>query len=269
MGTATEATGPFQILVVKGAVATPAVELRHRMPWWPVFRLMEDQRPSFWRVVEVGEWPKLVDVTIEVEAMLTATLTAKLTRHLAQPRRPAQRSFTGDEIRPTSERRNHARAGEGDIVRAEPDRKDPKTGSIQYLDARGEPGSPFKVVDTLDAMLRAETITKKLHTAGDTFRTQFELSGYAGVRAAPILRTGSTGTPSTTLPDLVLDAAAEVDAVLRMLVLGSPACRAVVEICGQGTSLNAWVERERIRRKTGQQILIDALAAMAAHYDIA
>jgi hypothetical protein len=168
--------------------------------------------------------------------------------------------YGSGEIKPTGERRRQARGHGGDIVRAEPERQDPKTGSLQVIDARGEPGSPFKVVDTLDAMWRANTITALQYAAAQRFREDCEMGGLTGIQAMPFERMGTApGCPTDGLSAAKLQAVRSVVGIIEALGRDSLEAQAMMHVCAYGNSLNWWRASVRIRNTRASKCFKAAL----------
>ncbi len=166
-------------------------------------------------------------------------------------------------VKPTRERARHAAHAGGGIEDARPERVDPRRPA-QFIDADGNAGQPYKVVETLDAMFRAGTITRQQQLAGERFRSDYELSGLAGVRSAPLDRVGGGSTEGYTAAQL--DAATAVARAMHMI--GRSRCDLLIVVLVCGTSLNEWSAALRTRKERMRRVFVKALDELRMHYQL-
>ena len=263
-----EALGAKELdgVFVAGALHERRDDLRALFPW-PVFAAATEDGMRFVRLDRDGCWLRTIDVTRDVLRALRERVQAKRARAttLAKAKRNARVAQPKAFLRPTPERARLARLAGGGIERAQPERR--RAGeSAQILDAEGNPGSPWRVVDTLTAMHRAGTITDAQRSAGERFRDDYELAGLAGTAAARLLSTGR-GDGSHAMQRRI-EAGHQVDAAVRALGGRGPLVYLVRDVIGLGMSLRAWDERERCRRGTAARMLVEGLDILVDHYGL-
>lgn len=175
------------------------------------------------------------------------------------PRKLKRKTDPGAGIAPTAER---VRQADGAVERAEPERRG--QGTRQFLDARGEPGAPWRVVDTLAAMERLGSIDSDQRAAGERFRACFERAGHAGASAAQLIRIGAGG-------DGGLEARVRAGEALgnakRVLGGRGPLVSVCVAVLGHGQSLRAYDAASGQRRGRAAAMLREALDTLVRHWD--
>jgi hypothetical protein len=128
-----------------------------------------------------------------------------------------------------------------------------------------------RTVDTLGKMLRAGTITQKMHDAARDFQAAFGIANLDPLRAAPILRVSGCG-PEPCLNERQLDARRRVHAAMHALGgINSPAGSCVWHVLGCGCSIREWAIRRGwggrpVRRDQAQGILVAALGMLTRHF---
>lgn len=166
--------------------------------------------------------------------------------------------YAADVVAPTPERAQH----------------DPvERMGKQILDADGNIGNPFRVVDIVLIMLRRQTITEQMAVAGWRFRDDFALAGLVGLRAGSFVRVGGSGQGDA--PSVRQQAARDrVHGALAMLGgRTSPAGACLWSVLGEGMNIREWSLREGwagrpLKRETASGILVGALGALVAHYGL-
>lgn len=137
----------------------------------------------------------------------------------------------------------------------------------QIQDSQGNPGAPFKVVDTLDAMLSAKTINEGQYVAGLRFRDDFDLAGLQPVKASSIERLGHS---PDQLTDKMMDARGRVYRV--MIALGgftTPSGSLVWHVLGEQWSIRRWCQTPpfRLRPSTAGWMLVNCLELIRISYE--
>ena len=177
---------------------------------------------------------------------------------MAKRKRKRWEGLSQDIVAPTVERGQH------DPVERE---------ARQIVDAHGNIGNPFRVVDVLTMMFRRGTITDAMTVAGYRFRDDFSLGGLVGLRAAPLIRIGGGGQGDA--PTVRQQAARDrvADALLAAGGRTSPAGACLWHVVGEGMNMREWAMREGwtgrpLKRETAAGILIGALGMLVAHYGL-
>jgi len=143
----------------------------------------------------------------------------------------------------------------------------------QIQDADGNAGSPFRTLDTLQAMERKGTITRPMLAAGERFREAFHLAHLETLRASDPGRIRGTAS-AAHMSGTTLDARRQVHESLKALGgIGSPAGCCVWQVVGLDRSLRDWALREGwcgrpLDQKAAAGILIGALGVLAGFYEI-
>lgn len=163
-----------------------------------------------------------------------------------------------------------------DIVPPTPERGQHDTierESRQIVDAHGNIGRPFRVVDILAMMLRRGSITPNMALAGykfrDTFSTGLLDRGPRGMRLDSI----NTGK-GQGLPARQIDARNDIYRAMQTLGgLSSPAGICAWCVLGEGMNVREWCLREGWRgralsQETASGILISVLGVLTAHYGL-
>jgi hypothetical protein len=129
-----------------------------------------------------------------------------------------------------------------------------------------------RTVDTLGKMLRAGTITQKMHDAARDFQAAFGIANLDPLRAAPILRVSGCG-PEPCLNERQLDARRRVHEAMQALGgINSPAGSCIWHVVGLQRSVREWAIRQGwggrpVRQEQAQGILVAALGMLAAHLE--
>lgn len=138
----------------------------------------------------------------------------------------------------------------------------------------GTYGRPYRVVDTLEAMEAAGTISHAMRLVGERFRADFALAQLDGLRAARIDRAGmGSGPDRATIGHLAESARRRVWAQIRAAGgLGYDGGECLWYVLGWQYSLRRWAtERSLAGRRTSPQdaaaILRTALGVLAGPRD--
>ena len=143
----------------------------------------------------------------------------------------------------------------------------------QIEDVDGNPGAPFRYIDTLRRMELRGTITKTMRAAGEQFRTDFSLGQFVGIRAGDVMRVPGCGTAKQVMTERMIDAKNRVwDAIMMLGGLTSPAGQIAWSVLGEQINLDEWVERggwngRSLKSHTAAGILIGTLGALEAYYE--
>lgn len=172
-------------------------------------------------------------------------------------RKPKQQADPAAGIAPTPERIQQA---EGAVERAEPERRG--QGTRQFLDARGEPGAPWRVVDVLATMERLGSIDANERAAGERYRACYERAGHAGASAAKLIRIGG-GDGGLEARIRAGQALAEAK---RLLGGRGPLVAVCDAVLGEGQTLRAYDAACGRRKGRAAAMLVEALAILAAHW---
>lgn len=152
------------------------------------------------------------------------------------------------------------RQAEGAVERAEPERRG--GGTRQFLDSRGEPGAPWRVVDVLAALERLGSIDAAQRAAGERYRACYERAGHAGASAAKLIRIGGG--------DGGLEArirAGQALAEAKRLLGGRGALVSVCDaVLGQGQTLRAYDAASGRRKGRASAMLVEALSVLVRHW---
>lgn len=172
-------------------------------------------------------------------------------------RKPKQQADPAAGIAPTPERIQQAG---GAVERAEPERRG-QQGTRQFLDARGEPGAPWRVVDVLATMERLGSIDAGQRAAGERYRACYERAGHAGASAAQLIRAGGRGGDSGLEAKV---RAGEALARAKNLLGGrGPLVSVCDAVLGQGQTLRTYDAVSGRRNGRAAAMLIDALEILA------
>jgi hypothetical protein len=161
-------------------------------------------------------------------------------------------------LAPTAERRAH------DVIERLPH---------AIADEDGRPARPFRVVDTLGAMLRKSTITPEMHQAAEDFHALFVTAQLDGLRV-PDLRRLPQGRHE--LPITLAQAEARKRVWLALKTLGgltAPAGSCVWHVVGCEWTVKDWALREgwngrSLSQEAASGILIGALGVLQAHFGL-
>ena len=162
------------------------------------------------------------------------------------------------ELAPTPER--ILQAG-GAVERAEPERRG--QGTRQFLDARGEPGAPWRVVDVLATMERLGSIDANQRAAGERYRAYYERAGHAGASAAQLIRTGAGGDGGL---EARVRAGEALAAAKRILGGRGPLVAICDAVLGEGQTLRAYDAASGRRKGRAAAMLRGALGKLAQHW---
>lgn len=171
-------------------------------------------------------------------------------------KRKKQATIKENVISPTNERAKQTEAG---IERAEPERQG--AGTRQFLDARGEPGAPWRVIDVLALLERRGSIDAGQRAAGERYRACYERAGHAGASAAQLIRAGGRGGDSGLEAKI---RAGEALARAKNLLGGrGPLVSVCDAVLGQGQTLRTYDAVSGRRNGRAAAMLIDALEILA------
>lgn len=177
---------------------------------------------------------------------------------MAKRKRKRWDGLSADIVAPTPERGRH------DPIERE---------ARQIVDAHGNIGNPFRVVDLILMMKRRGTITDAMAVAGWRFRDDFALGGLDALRAAPMDRVGGGwhGDAPTVRQQAARDRVADALSIVGGRT--SPAGACLWHVVGEGMNLREWSLREGwarrpLKRETAAGILIGALGVLVAHYGL-
>lgn len=163
----------------------------------------------------------------------------------------------------------------GDMVPPTPERAqhDPiERVGHQILDAHGNIGSPFRVVDTLAIMERRGTISAAMHLAGVRFRDDFSAGLLDRIKGMTLVRADSGTRDGLAVHQL--DARNRVHAAMATLGgNGSPAGSCAWHVIGEGRSTKEWAlgvgwSGRSLSQETAAGILIAVLGILVAHYGL-
>ena len=132
-------------------------------------------------------------------------------------------------------RRKQANATREDILHPTPERL--RRGGVERLtrpiaDEAGHPARPYRSSDTLEQMVRRQTITPAMRQAGEDFRALFHLAHLDPLRAADLHRLPREAREST-LSDRRHEARSKVYAAMTALGgISSPAGSCIWHIVG-------------------------------------
>ena len=163
-----------------------------------------------------------------------------------------------DESGPTAERWRR-----GDVERA----------AQSIADEEGRPARPFRVVDTLLAMQRRQSITPAMRQAGEDFRALFAAANLDPLRVPDLARIPQ-GVREVPLTLRQAEARKKVWQALQALGgIASPAGSCVWHVIGCEWSVKEWALREGwggrpLGQETAAGILIGALGVLQAHYGL-
>jgi hypothetical protein len=143
-------------------------------------------------------------------------------------------------------------------------------------DLSGQPGRPYRAVDTLAVMERRGSITSGMRQAGEDFRARFAVAQLDPLRAIDLshLRLGERGVrPDIAGPGLRIEAAraAVWRAIQAVGGLGSPAGSCLWHVLGWERSVKEWALEQgwsgrRVSQESAAGILIAALGALESHF---
>jgi hypothetical protein len=142
---------------------------------------------------------------------------------------------------------------------------------VREVDPDGRIVVHHRTVDSLAQMLRAGTITLKMHDAARDFRTAFCVANLDPLRATPIHRIPRRGR-EPELTERQLDARRRVHEAIQVLGgINSPAGSCVWHVVGLQLSVREWALRQGwngrpMRQEQAQGILIAALGILAIHF---
>jgi hypothetical protein len=131
-----------------------------------------------------------------------------------------------------------------------------------------------RTVDTLGKMLRAGTIDRAMHDAGQDFQAGFIIAQLDPLRALPVLRVPGTGR-EPELSERQLHARRRVHKAMAALGgISSPAGSCVWHVVGLQRSVREWAMRQgwggrSVDHKAAAGILIAGLGVLAAHFEYA
>lgn len=144
-------------------------------------------------------------------------------------------------------------------------------------DLSGQPGRPYRAIDTLAMMERRGSITAGMRQAGEDFRARFAVAQLDPLRAIDLshLRLGERGVrPDRAGPGLRIEAAraAVWRAIQSVGGLGSPAGSCLWHVLGWECSVKEWALEQgwsgrRVSQESAAGILIAALGALESHFD--
>jgi hypothetical protein len=147
------------------------------------------------------------------------------------------------------------------------------TEEVREKDPDGRIVVHHRLVDTLDRLLKAGTITEPMLEAGRTFERQFILAQLDPLRAPDIGRIPGNGREPDP-SDTTLGARRRVHSALTTLgghdgPLGSVAWH----VLGRGVSVREWALRQGwggrpVRQEQAMGMLIAALDLLAGHYGL-
>jgi hypothetical protein len=140
-------------------------------------------------------------------------------------------------------------------------------------DEAGRPARPFRVVDTLAAMLRKGTITAAMRQAADDFHAQFILASLDPLRAADLNRLPGAWRE---VPMSLRQAEARTKVWQALQALGgiaSPAGSCVWHVVGCEWTVKDWALREgwggrALSQETASGILVGSLGVLQGFYGL-
>jgi hypothetical protein len=163
-----------------------------------------------------------------------------------------------------------------EIPAISPERR--RHGNIERLpqaiaDDQGRPARPYRVVDTLAAMLRKGTITAAMRHAADDFHAQFMLASLDPLRAPDLNRLPGAYREE---PMSLRQAEARTKVWQALTALGgiaSPAGSCVWHVVGCEWTVKDWALREGwggrpLSQETASGILVGALGVLQAFYGL-
>lgn len=140
----------------------------------------------------------------------------------------------------------------------------------ELLDADGNVAAPYRVVDTLELMRRAGTISPEMQAAGVRFRNQFAVACLDTLRAADMERIG--GCRGRSISHRIQEAGDEVwDAIRTAGGIAAPGGSVLWHVLGCGQSLNEWAHQrqawsgQEMSPKAASGVLVTALGILAAN----
>lgn len=164
----------------------------------------------------------------------------------------------GDRILPSSARAQH------DPVEILPN---------AIADEQGNPGQPYRAVDSLERMFKGGTITGAMYAAGTDFRNDFRLAQHDPMRAVELGRIPGNGKASS----VAMEVARARDRVWEALVAlggqGTPVGSCAWFVLGCEMSVAEWARRQQwgngrsLQEKVAAGILVGALGVLEAHYE--
>lgn len=227
-----------------------------------IFEAIQNGRRRLYRLALSAEgWPTAVDVTDEIVARLGRSKRAAKVRS----KENTLRISVAADMTPQQYRAQHKPLPDlrGDTVL--------KPSEKTVMDANGRIGSPYRTVNTIQALRQRSEITAWAAMAGEHFRDIFDRAHLNPLRAADWGRCGGgvRGDDSVSM----IFARNSVDRALTVLGgHGSPAGRVVWDVIGLDMTLQRYSELtifgsgRSLNQTVAKGILIGALGALAWHY---
>lgn len=166
--------------------------------------------------------------------------------------------------------------GSGSASELTPERR--RRGDVERLpqtiaDEAGHPARPYRVVDTLTAMLRKGTITPAMRQAAEDFRAQFVLASLDPLRAADLNRLPAAWRE---VPMSLRQAEARTRVWQALQALGgiaSPAGTCVWHVVGCEWTVKEWALREgwggrSLSQEAASGILVGSLGVLQGFYGL-
>ncbi len=141
-------------------------------------------------------------------------------------------------------------------------------------DDQGRPSQPYRSIDILAAMEKRSAITAAMRVAGETFRSHFTMAQLDPLKAVDWSSPTVSGRRPVPLSSPIENARESVwRALLHVGGIGSAGGSCLWHVIGLESSLKKWATEQgwRVRRvseEAASGILIGALSALEAHYEL-
>lgn len=164
----------------------------------------------------------------------------------------------GERILPSSQRGQH------DPVEILPN---------AIADEAGNPGQPYRAVDSLERMYKGGTITPVMYAAGTDFRNDFRLAQHDALRAVELGRIPGNGRAGSVTMEVGRARDRVWDALVALGGQGTPVGSCAWFVLGCEMSVAEWARRQQwgngrsLRETVATGILVGALGVLEAHYE--